>query len=296
MPLTRDAALAQLGFVAAGFEEELHPRDKDGKWLSKGDVVHVARSPAQGAFRITHIHDDGAVNIKNLTTDRIDKRVGTEFLRKGEPGDLPIEVAPSKPMDLSKPNVKLDAADRQAVYDYAWDFGTYQEVNRALRAGQPIPDDTRWQGQQPEFYRGVADRLTRLTNEGRITQPVTVYRGLADAPEVAHQLKPGTVFNDPGFMSTSLAEDSAREMLDAAFSVPGFKPGQQNNGSVLFKVTIPAGGRALVVGDALTHSPVEEHQTSYDQKEVILPPGSRFRIDRVSVDDEGIQLVDATVV
>lgn len=138
-------------------------------------------------------------------------------------------------------------ATRAAVTAYR-NPRTAAGINGALRTGRPLNPT----------QQAIADGL--LASEQRTTGPLQLYRGMV----TARTLDPGTVLTDRGFTSTTLRQGTASAF---AHSIP---PGSDKRG-VVMALHLPTGARA--------------HNTGYDDvAEVILPPGSSFRVTHVDPD------------
>lgn len=162
--------------------------------------------------------------------------------------------APPKRFDWTKPNVVTSTAEKDALYDYAWDFETYIRVNGALRGGKAVPDR----------LLPTVTHLDRVTNEGRLGAG-TLYRTVDNAPDLLKKLKPGAVIDDPAFISTSRSLEKAEEMI------------ADGTDSAVFRIRVREGDRGFVFGDTL-----EGRAGVYEQEEILLPRGTKFRVVKVS--------------
>lgn len=289
MPLLRESVLHQL--QAGGYTEGLHPRDAHGRWLRKGDEVeYMAGLGTLIHAKVRHIRKDGTINVESqygpAGNTRTHVELGMDPRDLYPPGGFHGGNAPPEPvkeMDLSKPNVQLTPDEQRAVLRYAWDLESYHAINGSLRQGNSIPQPTK----KPDYYLNTYNQLRGVTERGTLTSNVRLYRTISQASNVIAGLHVGQVFTDPGFMSTSHDRSKAEEMLDhdAEFDAPG--------SAAMFQITAPRGSHGFVLGDSIS----KDNDFAYDQGEVILPPGSRLRIDHVGVpDSNGIVPVKATVV
>lgn len=102
-----------------------------------------------------------------------------------------------------------------------------------------------------------------------LDEPRTVYRGGSKLPP----MEVGDEFTDRGFSSTSEDESTAD-----VFAMAPIMRGEPEKGDVL-EITIPAGARALEVYSVYPHGAEDE---------VILPPGTTYRVTGVT--DNGYQV------
>ncbi|MDQ0962023.1 hypothetical protein QFZ66_005901 [Streptomyces sp. B4I13] len=99
--------------------------------------------------------------------------------------------------------------------------------------------------------------LTDLINvQDPTTSETTMYRGMRGN---FLDLREGDEFHDKGFVSTSKGEKAARKMLGV-------------RGGYFFTIRVPAGAQVLDVASIGARS---------DEGEIILPPGTKFRVRRV---------------
>lgn len=127
--------------------------------------------------------------------------------------------------------------------------GSYQLLNRALRAGQPMT----------AAQATLAAHLDAAIRKSKITQDTTTYRGIANpAKFFGENVTVGTVIIDNGFVSTSKNHSIAESF---------------GSSGLVAKIKLPKGSSAL---DA---TPMSLHSS---EKEVLLPRGSMFKITGVS--------------
>ena len=98
-----------------------------------------------------------------------------------------------------------------------------------------------------------------------VAQPLAVYRGV----ENPARFSPGTEFTDDGYASTT-TEPSVARLFSGGF------------GGAVVRIAVPAGARALSVASAShedLHGPVAQNtEEGLNEREVLLPRGSRFRV------------------
>lgn len=132
----------------------------------------------------------------------------------------------------------------------------YGEINRALRSGQIGTGATADTIEiLKRTYRGV---------EG-CGESVYVYRGVMAAP--LEEAMVGAVFSDQGFVSTSLDPMIAR--------------GFSGRGSPMMRIRLPEGTKAIAP-DALLKSYPSILESIFRESELILEPGTKFRVIGVS--------------
>jgi hypothetical protein len=148
--------------------------------------------------------------------------------------------------------IDLDAAEERAVEVYTW--SGYARINGGLRKA---PD---------EISVGNKNHIRNLNSAIAKGKPTDIdvigFRGVGGP--VAAQMKPGTVFADKGFVSTSFSHSVAE-----SFAPSG---GRAGTGKVL-EIHIPKGSRGVYVGRVVP---------ARSEMEFLLPRNARFRIDGTS--------------
>lgn len=143
---------------------------------------------------------------------------------------------------------KLDHAsveERQAVGTYR---GPGAAINNCIRQNRIHLD-----------YKPTIDNLDALLKRAKLEKSIKVYRGFrANGQEVLKKMKPGDIFSDPGFMSTS---------LDPCIAF-NFSPPEDKR---IMRITLPKGSYA--VHGAAAGSPGEF--------EVILPRNIKLHLDHI---------------
>lgn len=141
------------------------------------------------------------------------------------------------------------------------------DVNVFLRKGEGKGDKT------PESLKAEARVLNDLIQvQDPLEEPRTVYRGGSKLPD----MQVGDEFTDRGFSSTSDEESTAD-----LFAMAPLMRGEPEKGDVL-TITIPAGARALDVYSVYPHG---------NEDEVILPPGTTFRVTGVTDNGYEVEVV-----
>jgi hypothetical protein len=120
-----------------------------------------------------------------------------------------------------------------------------------------------------------------MTESGRTTEQITVYRGtgtrgLLPTGTTIDQCV-GKVVSDRAFLSTSTSKNYAFD------------------GEMNWKITVPKGRRALAIDNI-----VDDPEVPFEY-EVVLPPNTKLRIDRVrtevrTITDRVVYEVEATVI
>ena len=151
--------------------------------------------------------------------------------------------------------------------------GGFDATNRALRQGETV---------SPEDKKKI-DELLGLIRSSKTTGPLSVYRGRPSAnAERASELlnlSPGDEFTDSGVVSTSLDPERAKFYANMDIT--------DTQARAVVKINVPEGSNAYLVPD--------EFATYNSDKEVLLPPGSTFRVTNVSSKD-GIRYIEADLV
>lgn len=184
----------------------------------------------------------------------------------------PAAVQPELPLDGPgiKQNQPLTDEELNEVREYTKSQG-YVELNDYLRKEK---------GANPDLDR-KAEHLNRAIQKSITSEPVVLWRGVVDNPELIKGRENGLIseIDVKGFQSTSRSFDIAC----------GFA-GNDGRSAVVFKITVPKGKHALDVS-AVSHNP--------DEQEVLLPSTGKYRVDKVyyEKDDDGFiirQIVEVT--
>jgi hypothetical protein len=168
---------------------------------------------------------------------------------------------------------KLSPKELEAITRYQ--EGANYGINRVHRGRNPA-------GLTPEL-QSVSDRLDAAIAKSRINKPTLLRRGFA-LPGGAAELKPGMIFVEGGFASTSAKTRIHREFTGG--------PTEQR---YVIRARVPAGSRGLSVPHA--HGGAGFY--AYEH-EVILPRGSQFKIRRArkvkSGEFKGAIVLDADLI
>ncbi len=143
----------------------------------------------------------------------------------------------------------------------------YEVINGVLRRGaDAVPGYTQ---NHYNAIRQVDDALKKI----RTPHDMLVYRGLGNI-DLVRGLKPGDVFHDKAFVSTTVKKDVAYN---------SFAGGA---GGAVFHITVPKGSRAYPLGTVSKYP---------EEREILLPRGSRLQISKIEHVD-GIMRVHATAI
>lgn len=261
------------------------------EWIARGEAAWKAAhgagsSPAQRAA--DKIRDRAAGRL-HAEAPAAEKRL--EIPPDGLPKITP-RVTGIEEEDPTGWSNDLPDADQLAVNDYVSNEGS-QAINGALRAGHLPENGT--SGHVLTFndymtaamlgfdipvneYRRADEvrALDKLEHKYTTTAPVSLYRGMALSPELEAKLKPGAIFTDKGFTSTStdphLAEQFAQlrttgHFTDANINAMGAKA--LGGTAVLMHIIVPKGSHIM---------PGEADSTIH---EWVLPRGGRYRVEKI---------------
>lgn len=173
----------------------------------------------------------------------------------GYPATLPLDPPPA--LDLWPAN--LPAHQFQAVADYVSVRGS-AALNGSLRRGEQ-PD--------PEREREIGAMDSLITSHV-LKQDAVVYRGMAMTPKWRDKLRPGAVFSDLGYISTTTDPDRARKFAEWRSS------SQEDAVPAIMEVRLPSGTNAAPGMPKLS--------------EYVLMHGTRFRVDDVSPDGRNYKI------
>lgn len=146
---------------------------------------------------------------------------------------------------------KLTWDESSAVWGYT--DGEYESVNGWLRH-HPTDFDMR----EPKDLDEQVSLLDSATRKWTTPENIKVFRGLDLKREDVENLE-GSIFEDPGFLSTSISRSQAKSFTGKLYDV-----------DVLFEISVPKGVHALPVY-------VSDHP---EDMEIIFPKGSRLKIIR----------------
>lgn len=146
----------------------------------------------------------------------------------------------------------------------------YPEINRILRQGQYPSNSIN----NAAYDQAIKD-MQALFERAHTSEPILVHRGIAYAPWLPDKLATGSVITDKGLVSSTTDIDVANSDFAAGA------------GGVRFDISVPAGHPALSV---------KNQSGMADEQEVILPPGTQFKITSDAQDEDDIRVVKMEVV
>ncbi len=234
-------------------------RDSDGR--ERGAVVTDdgeldVKDPAKAAASLNRV-------IENPETP-LDRRRAAQGLRDriAPPTPEPPPLEDPAPRTVSEKDlaadyrdrVQLSADERESLDRYT--TSRFAGINRRLR-GQPRNPD---QDGSPEETANDIDNLNDLASRYRTPGRFTAFRGIASHPDALPEGDlTGKVITAQGFSSTSVDRPT----------------GRFDNYGTKLEINVPEGMPGIAVNG--TGSGFE------DEREFILPPGTRFRVDSQEV-------------
>jgi hypothetical protein len=140
-------------------------------------------------------------------------------------------------------DARLHLTDDEIEQSLRYSREYYNEVNRHLRGTKGYEDI-------PASEKAIIPALDSVLEKSRLSEPVVTHRAVHFEPGTAeYKLKPGDVFSDPGYMSTSNRSENIERF-----------------GNVHFVITSPSGTKLAAI------------QSSKAEGELLLPRGSKLRI------------------
>jgi hypothetical protein len=151
---------------------------------------------------------------------------------------------------IHKP-VELSTDEKMALKSYAG--SKHEPINRLLRGMPQLHEHDKIYAENyaPVDIKDLKSALSRHTTEHH----AHVWRGISNKGATSldlHNMEPGTILHDKGFVSTSLAPVVARDF----------------SGNHVFHIKLPKGSKALYRN---------HYNFASGEHEVILPPDSKFR-------------------
>lgn len=173
-------------------------------------------------------------------------------------------VAALTPAEISISDADLARFKRTGVSSAVNHYTTfsYEWINQQLRRG--TRDRSEVGGLN---FLKLVEQLDEFSSSARTTKEGVVYRGLNHTRSL-EGLKPGDDFRDPAFVSTSMDREQAtdRDLPTAALMI----------------IEVPKGMRV---------GPMFEFSESYEEREVLLPRNSRFRLLSVNGNEYRFRLM-----
>lgn len=164
----------------------------------------------------------------------------------------------------------LSPAEKAAIEGYAGEH--FETVNRMMRTGH-APADHEAYVQAHQVWQEGKKALAKAS----LPEDLVVYRGIRDV-HAALGLKPGkdlvgVTIKDKAFLSTSLS----------AISAASFARGPE---AAILRIVAPKGSRGASVAGLTSFG---------SEREILFHPGSKMKITRVSRDEHGRMVLDATL-
>lgn len=155
---------------------------------------------------------------------------------------------------------KLSRDEQNALDNYAG--AGYRRINDKLRFGTGFSSITEEQ----------IIHIDSAMSKSALTEDVVVYRGM----KTAHlfPLKEGTEFIDKSYVSTTLKPEKANHFARL-----------QDGPTAIVKIIVPAGTNVAIPAGRLTHN-----GKLYDEAEILLPRGQRFKFKSFTMKDDGPSL------
>ena len=232
---------------------------------SQDPTLNINQSGGDGAWMQKILYNTGWRGVKNFKDENPPS--GSSTAGDDGSGTIALEQT-SYQADTPSP---LSEEQEDALQWYT--DGGFDATNRALRQGETV---------SPEDKKKI-DELLGLIRSSKTTGPLSVYRGRPSAnAERASELlnlSPGDEFTDSGVVSTSLDPERAKFYANMDIT--------DTQARAVVKINVPEGSNAYLVPD--------EFATYNSDKEVLLPPGSTFRVTNVSNKD-GIRYIEADLV
>ena len=168
-----------------------------------------------------------------------------------------------KQTPLKKPAPTIHGSSKMAQNESITEYGGYgyKDLNSSLRESKSMDiDQSAKDGEIDQhslkYIRGLDDYIASRATP--TDQDIVIYRGSTSKLNPIWELNVGGVFRDFGFVSTSISSAKARE----------FKSSE----GTMMEIELPKGSRAIFM-----NASGAEHNHK-EEKEVLLPRGSRFEI------------------
>lgn len=213
------------------------------EFIGDGHGHHIPGTP------VLYRHGWKPVNPDIKTAEAAERAVIAKRVKGTYSRPLPLTPDPG----LAAWPVNQPHATFQAVSDYVANFGA-AAINGALRT-QTMPSGPR--------SHEVA-HLDAAISKYTVQEDSTVWRGVALTPAWRDRLKPGAVFSDLGYTSTTVNKQSA--VSYAHFRSRGLDQAVP----AMMEISVPAGTHTMPGKPALG--------------EYVMPRGTRYRVDSVSPD------------
>lgn len=248
---------SRLVYDANARRYDVQTKDDDGNWQSGASLSRLQAYRQVGSgWRVANDQDQGA-GVRAVPADAQEPAAAPgapdpNALPPMDPMTPPPAAFPARtPADMATMLPGADTrtqAQRDAIRNYS--VTGYRDMNNCLRTGQSCDPDVTARNAEMESAMSVS------------TDPMTVHRAMnlrnlaggTSADQLASLV--GQEISDSGFTSTSLD----RSQTEVFGSDPD---------SVNLEIEMPTGTRALFSGADAAIA---------DEQEVILPPGTRYRV------------------
>ncbi len=170
-------------------------------------------------------------------------------------------------------NFMVTLTEKEAAAVKAYVGSDYTNINSIARTGKL--GETMWHKTAEDLaaYKAHLPELDKAILKAPLKETITVYRGTY-APEIFKDAEIGDIFGDKGFTSTARDLGSTTKFQ--------WGPNKEIKGGTLFHIEVPKGYYA---------APVNEQES-----EMLLPRNTKFQIQHVSVNEDGVQLIKVKVV
>lgn len=175
--------------------------------------------------------------------------------------------AADKMFDATK--AKLTQAEREALYEYQRSSDFLNGIMRGF-SSESLPAD---------FKKTVDARIDNIKSAFRKAEGMpsnaVLYRGLSTPPPGA---KVGATFSDKAPSSTSFSRK--------AWEKTGFDQSKH-----ILKITAPKGTKAIPL-----HKTMHKNNPYKKQKEMLLAPGTKMRINKITKNEKGQTVYEVSIV
>lgn len=185
------------------------------------------------------------------------------------PGAFGIDAEDS--VRMSHPgikNAKGTPTTEENIYYYH--HGDQGGINKALRGEQSVSNETKKE----------AEKVNNLVKSSKSTRPITLHRGVSPGPHADSLLsyKPGDIHEHKGIVSTS----SHRKVAELFARRKGVK------GATVEYNTKP--GTSMHSISNMMKKDEEEDPFQYNEHEVLLPHGSKYRVTHVDTNNRHVKM------
>jgi len=156
--------------------------------------------------------------------------------------------------------------ERQAKAVLEYRGATYDPINAYLRTGGEFVGGV----PLPTLKKYIGEITTAIDAAPRLPAPITTYRGVSGAyAETIGAYKPGTIYTDKGFTSTSLNGGQASFFADL----------RNNQQFLRIEIDVPAGTKGLdMTGFFSERNPKTGKIKNPGEQEWLLPRDSKFEV------------------